>query len=46
MRQGVNNNARKMTRKGVTKESIHFHLGFSKIPELEVSWSLKFLMSD
>ena len=45
MRQGANNNARKMTRKGVMKGSIHFHIGFSKIPELEVSQSLKFLMS-
>jgi hypothetical protein len=46
MRQGVNNKARKMTRKGDRKGSIHFHIGFSKIPELEVSHSLKFFMSD
>jgi hypothetical protein len=42
MRQGANNNTRRMTRKGITKGSIHFHIGFSKIPELEVSSSLKF----
>ena len=45
MRQGENNNAKKMTRNGVMKGSIHFHMGFSKILELEVSWSLKFSMS-
>ena len=44
MRQGANN-ARKMTRKGVMKGSIHLNIGFSKIVELEVSWSLKFSMS-
>jgi hypothetical protein len=32
MRQGENNNTRKMTRKGVMKESIHLHIGFLKIP--------------
>jgi hypothetical protein len=46
MRQGTNNNARKMTKKGVMKGSIHFHIGFSKIQELEVSHSQKFYMSD
>jgi hypothetical protein len=46
MRQDVNNNARKMSRKGVTKGSIHLHIGFLKIPELEVSQSLKFFMTD
>ena len=45
MRQGENYNAKNMTRNGVMKGSIHFHIGFSKILELEVSWSLKFSMS-
>jgi hypothetical protein len=45
MRQGANDNAWKMTWKGVMKGRIHFHIGFLKIPELEVSRSLKFLMS-
>ena len=46
MRQGENNNVKKMTRNGVMKGSIHFHIGFSKIPELGVSRFLKFFMSD
>ena len=45
MRQGENYNGKKMTRKGVMKGSIHLNIGFSKIVELEVSWSLKFSMS-
>ena len=45
MRQGENYNSKKMTRKGVMKGSIHLNIGFSKIVELEVSWSLKFSMS-
>jgi hypothetical protein len=32
MRQGTNNNTKKMTRKGVMKGSIHFHIGFLKSP--------------
>jgi hypothetical protein len=44
-KEGANNNARKMTRKGVMKRSIHFHTEFSKIPELEITLSLKFYMS-
>jgi hypothetical protein len=42
MRKGTNN-TRKMTRTGITKGNNHFYIGFSKIPELEVSRSLKFL---
>ena len=45
MRQEQNNNAKKMTRNGIMKGSIHFHIEFSNILELEVSWSLKFSMS-
>jgi hypothetical protein len=46
MRQGANNKARKITRKGITKGNIHFDKEFSKISELEVSRSLKFSVSD
>ena len=46
MRQGANDNAWKMTWKGVMKGRIHFHIGFLKIPELEVSFSLKFFIFD
>jgi hypothetical protein len=46
MRQGVNNTTREMTRKGVMRGSIYFYIGFLKIPELEVSLSLKFYISD
>jgi hypothetical protein len=45
MRQGANNNSRKMTKGSVMKGSIHLHIGFSKIPEQEVSRTLKYLMS-
>jgi hypothetical protein len=37
---GENSNARKMKRKDITKGSIHFHIGFLKIQELEASHSL------
>jgi hypothetical protein len=32
MRPGAKNNARKISRKGITKGSIHVHVGFSKNP--------------
>lgn len=32
MRQVANNNAGKMTRKGVIKEGTHFHIGFLENP--------------